>query len=130
MRNLRKSVADISKNKRIRGVVVEFINGLATVKLAGSKRLLRGLTVVGSSVVAGQSVLVDYSSGIPIVQAGPSSGVSSLSSLASFSGRGYGGGEEEDILATGIEGDGINKITVGTTEPTNPSVGDLWIDTN
>ncbi len=26
--------------------------------------------------------------------------------------------------------DGLSKITVGTTEPTNPSVGDLWIDTN
>ncbi len=25
---------------------------------------------------------------------------------------------------------GLTKITVGTTEPTNPSVGDLWIDTN
>jgi len=25
---------------------------------------------------------------------------------------------------------GLAKITVGTTEPTTPAVGDLWIDTN
>ena len=25
---------------------------------------------------------------------------------------------------------GLSKITVGTTEPTSPSVGDLWVDTN
>lgn len=25
---------------------------------------------------------------------------------------------------------GLTKITVGATEPTSPSVGDLWIDTN
>jgi hypothetical protein len=27
-------------------------------------------------------------------------------------------------------GDGVRKITAGTTQPINPSVGDLWIDTN
>ncbi len=26
--------------------------------------------------------------------------------------------------------DGVAKITVGTTAPANPSVGDLWVDTN
>lgn len=26
--------------------------------------------------------------------------------------------------------DGLSKITVGTTQPSNPSVGDLWVDTN
>ena len=30
----------------------------------------------------------------------------------------------------GILGDGIAKLTVGTTEPTGPSTGDLWVDTN
>jgi len=29
-----------------------------------------------------------------------------------------------------IVGDGIAKITVGTTEPTSPGIGDIWIDTN
>ena len=27
-----------------------------------------------------------------------------------------------------ILGDGINKITVGAVEPTNPNIGDLWLD--
>ncbi len=26
--------------------------------------------------------------------------------------------------------DGVAKITVGTTQPVDPSVGDLWVDTN
>lgn len=30
----------------------------------------------------------------------------------------------------GIAFSGLTKITVGTTEPTSPSVGDLWVDTN
>ena len=29
-----------------------------------------------------------------------------------------------------IEASGVAKITVGTTEPTSPATGDLWIDTN
>lgn len=29
-----------------------------------------------------------------------------------------------------IIGSGIAKITVGTTEPSNPTTGDLWVDTN
>ena len=29
-----------------------------------------------------------------------------------------------------ISGDGVRKITVGTTEPTSPAIGDLWVDTN
>jgi len=33
-------------------------------------------------------------------------------------------------LSGKITGDGVAKITVGTTTPTSPSVGDLWVDTN
>jgi len=29
-----------------------------------------------------------------------------------------------------VEGAGLTKITVGTVAPANPSVGDLWVDTN
>jgi len=29
-----------------------------------------------------------------------------------------------------ITGDGIAKITVGTTQPTNPEIGNLWLDQN
>ena len=29
-----------------------------------------------------------------------------------------------------IIGDGVHKITVGPTEPVDPDVGDLWIDTS
>lgn len=26
--------------------------------------------------------------------------------------------------------DGLTRITVGTAQPTNPAIGDLWVDTN
>jgi len=29
-----------------------------------------------------------------------------------------------------ITGSGVDKITVGTTQPVGPTTGDLWIDTN
>lgn len=29
-----------------------------------------------------------------------------------------------------VIGAGLTKITVGTTEPTSPNIGDLWVDTN
>lgn len=31
---------------------------------------------------------------------------------------------------TGLNFSGLTKITVGASEPSNPSVGDLWINTN
>lgn len=34
------------------------------------------------------------------------------------------------ILANYIIGDGVHKITVSDTAPTNPAVGDLWVDTS
>lgn len=38
---------------------------------------------------------------------------------------------QTDVLLAGkIDGSGIDKITVGTSEPLSPSVGDLWIDTD
>jgi len=33
-------------------------------------------------------------------------------------------------IATKLTSDGSAKITVGTTEPTSPATGDLWVDTN
>lgn len=33
-------------------------------------------------------------------------------------------------LDTKPTGDGVNKITVGTTAPSSPATGDVWIDTN
>lgn len=38
--------------------------------------------------------------------------------------------QTDALLATKIEGSGIDKITVGTVEPAGPAVGDLWIDTD
>ena len=33
-------------------------------------------------------------------------------------------------VTTLLQFSGLNKITVGTTQPTSPSVGDIWVDTN
>lgn len=35
-----------------------------------------------------------------------------------------------DAGGGGIVGDGVAKITVGTTAPVGPAIGDLWVDTN
>lgn len=35
-----------------------------------------------------------------------------------------------DADGTLLSGTGLSHITVGTTEPTSPAVGDLWVDTN
>lgn len=37
---------------------------------------------------------------------------------------------ESDDDSLFIIGDGVKKIIVGTTQPLNPNIGDLWIDTN
>lgn len=29
-----------------------------------------------------------------------------------------------------VEGSGVDKITVGSTQPVGPTTGDLWVDTN
>ena len=48
-----------------------------------------------------------------------------------------GAGAPEEINMTNLrtiakvpEGSGLTKITVGTTQPSTPSTGDLWVDTN
>ena len=38
--------------------------------------------------------------------------------------------EFPDSSGTLVASDGTNKITTGTTAPTTPSIGDLWVDTN
>lgn len=35
-----------------------------------------------------------------------------------------------DLTGAVVEGVGVSKITVGTSEPADPQVGDLWVDTN
>ena len=35
-----------------------------------------------------------------------------------------------DDIDTKLTKDGTQKITVGTTEPSTPQVGDIWVDTN
>jgi len=66
---LRDSIANISRNKRIKAVVIECMEGLCTVRIVGSDRPLRNLQIIGGPVSAGQTVFVDYSSGTPVVQA-------------------------------------------------------------
>ena len=39
-------------------------------------------------------------------------------------------GETGLIFSQALQFSGFNKITVGTVQPSSPSLGDLWIDTN
>lgn len=38
--------------------------------------------------------------------------------------------EEVEVTITSPVFSGLTKITVGSTQPTSPSVGDLWVDTS
>lgn len=38
--------------------------------------------------------------------------------------------QTDALLAGKIDGDGVDKVTVGIAEPASPAVGDLWIDTD
>lgn len=67
MSKLRYDMNQLSQGKRVRGVLVEIARGLATVKLGDSNRLLKGLKVMGGTMEVGQSIYVDYASGVPIV---------------------------------------------------------------
>jgi len=44
--------------------------------------------------------------------------------------NGFVGTEEEWLESLHPQFVGFVKITVGTVQPTNPSEGDLWVDTN
>lgn len=44
--------------------------------------------------------------------------------------HGFVGTEQEWLDSLKVQFSGLSKITVGTVEPTAPSEGDLWIDTN
>lgn len=41
-----------------------------------------------------------------------------------------GGSALKTQLASKITGSGVAKLSVGTTAPSSPTTGDLWIDTN
>jgi hypothetical protein len=40
------------------------------------------------------------------------------------------GSTQDSAIGDRLIKDGVNKITVGTTQPTSPDAGDLWVDTN
>jgi hypothetical protein len=55
----------------------------------------------------------------------------SLVGMPAFRSMGMGlRGDMDKLEIEKITGIGTHKITVGTTEPSNPAVGNLWIDTN
>lgn len=78
--NLRANITNLSKNKVIKALVLESLGSRVSVKLGGSGKVLNGLEVVGGPVVAGQYILIDYASGIPIAKAiGQDQAVTSVS---------------------------------------------------
>jgi len=65
--NLRSSIARVNQNKRVKAIALEVMGGRASVKLAGSSQVLYGLSITGGTVIAGQEVYVDYTTGQPVV---------------------------------------------------------------
>jgi hypothetical protein len=69
MSNLRSTVADVSKNKRLTGTVIEVLANLVTVTLGTEQRILKGLRYIGGPLEVGATVFIDYASGTPMVSA-------------------------------------------------------------
>jgi hypothetical protein len=66
-RNLRSAIAGVTQNKRVKAIALEVIGGKASVKLVGSSQVLYGLSITGGTVIAGQEIYVDYTTGQPVV---------------------------------------------------------------
>lgn len=80
MKDLKSAISELNRGKRIRAVVVEYFRGKATVQLSINGKLIKNMPVMGGPVVAGDTVYIDYSSGVPYIQA---LGIGSTSSTVS-----------------------------------------------
>lgn len=57
-------------------------------------------------------------------------GAKGLSAYEVAVANGFVGTEQQWLDSLHPNFEGFNKITVGPTQPSNPSEGDIWIDTN
>lgn len=69
MSKLRTDVANIQRNKRFQASVIEVLQNRISVRLVGNGMIIRGLSFTGQCPVAGQSVIVNYSNGVPFIEA-------------------------------------------------------------
>lgn len=67
MTRLRAGISNLARQRITFGTVLNVLGNRCTVKLSGSGAVLQGLTVIGPTPAVGQSVRVDYISGVPIV---------------------------------------------------------------
>lgn len=81
--DLRNRMLSLHENKRLVGTVVEVIENIVAVRVG--RRLITGLPVVGQSVVPGQLVYVDYTTGEPAVYAWYQRGVASTAATVTRS---------------------------------------------
>lgn len=81
--DLRNRMLSLHENKRLVGTVVEVVENIVAVRVG--RRLITGLPVVGQSVVAGQLVYVDYTTGEPAVYAWYQRGVASTAATVTRS---------------------------------------------
>jgi hypothetical protein len=81
--DLRNRMLSLHENKRLVGTVVEVVENIVAVRVG--RRLITGLPVVGQSVVAGQLVYVDYTTGEPAVYAWYQRGMASTAATVTRS---------------------------------------------
>ena len=60
-------VVKLSKQKLITGTIVDVLGDLCSVRLSGQGAVLHSLKYIGTAPAAGDTVIVDYRSGTPIV---------------------------------------------------------------
>lgn len=75
MANLRQDIANVTKNRRFRGAIIDTVNNRVSVKML-SGRVLTGIPFSGSKPAKGDTVYVDYTTGSPVVYGGSANVVS------------------------------------------------------
>lgn len=83
-----------------------------------------GLTTTGSPVTTSGTIAVTYTAGYQGYTSTEASKLSNIEANADVT-------DAANVAAAGaLMSTGAAKITVGTTTPSSPAIGDLWVDTN
>jgi hypothetical protein len=123
----------ILQNTQVTGSLIVSSSASNSIKIQGSGSVILSISGSGNAplfsiedttsgnlieIYSGSNLLFSVSSsGNAFIYSGILVGTSSYAITSSYS-------------ISGLKASGSNIITVGTTTPVNPSVGDLWVDTN
>lgn len=85
MSSIKSKIVRISKQKLVKATVIDVLNGRCSVRLSGRGAILTGLRFVGPTPKKGDSVFVDYESGVPVIKTSDYNGNNTIPVSATFS---------------------------------------------